>query len=116
MGIDFSHGDAHWSYGGFHRFRILIAENCNINLSEMEGFGGTKSWENIDDPIVPFLYHSDCDGKLSPKECKMIIPRLRELIKMIPEEDQYQYDITMGLELVEGMTLASSCNEDLIFC
>ena len=39
-----------------------------------------KSWDGIDDPIVPFLRHSDSEGFLTPEECAKIAPRLKELI------------------------------------
>lgn len=32
MGLDFTHTDAHWSYGGFDRFRIRLAWAAGIKL------------------------------------------------------------------------------------
>ena len=97
MGIDFSHGNAHWSYSGFHHARTRLAAVIGIDLNRMQGFqrsliaGDTNqrpiSWSTVTDVIAPFLYHSDCDGELSPEECRMLAPRLRQLIENWPDED-----------------------------
>ena len=125
MGLDFSHCEAHWSYSGFNRFRARLAKEIGIVLEEMRGFmpfGLTpeekenwpgKEWAEVDDPIVHFLDHSDCDGKLAPVQCKVVAPRLRELVKSWPDDD---YDKIDALDLAKGMDLAASRKESLIFC
>lgn len=87
MGLDFSVSDAHWSYSGFHTFRERVAREIGIDLNSMQGFGGSISWEKIVDPISKFLYHSDCDGTITPEDCFAIYPRLRELVKDWPDHD-----------------------------
>jgi hypothetical protein len=118
MGIDFSHCDAHWAYSGFHRFRVRLALEVGIILDSMAGFDSTpaKSWDDIeakDDPIVPLLNHSDCDGVLSPEECRSIAPRLRELVRNWPAEDYDRYQAEM---LAEGMDSAAEEGVALEFC
>jgi hypothetical protein len=79
----------------------------------MEGFGGTIRWEHYkNDNIIPLLYHSDCDGELTVEECDQIIPRLKELVNILPEED---YDKIKGLKLIESMEEAVENNEPLKF-
>jgi hypothetical protein len=112
MGIDFSHCDAHWGYGGFNRMRTNIAALAGITLDNMEGFGGKIGWKNIVDPIKHFLNHSDCDGILTAKECEEIAPRLKELAAKLEDA----YDKTNALELARGMEEAASAGESLKFC
>lgn len=143
MGLDFNHSDAHWAYSGFNRFRTKLAEEIGICLPLMEGFWNEKSssstmeltklivgtktmgehffwlpqkplkWDNINDPIVDLLYHSDCDGELSSEQCKKIAPRLRELIK---DWDDKDYDKEQALLLAEGMENCAKKNQILKFC
>ena len=113
MGVEFSHCDAHWSYGGFHAFRAELAAMVGISdLSTMEGFGGARSFDTLHDDIRPLLDHSDCDGELSPEECSRIAPRLEALIRQKGETWDYR---DPGLSLVEGMKKAASQREPLTF-
>ena len=113
MGLDFSHGDAYWSYSSFNRFRERLAQTAGFNLREMQGFDGRKSWDNIKDPIKGLLNHSDCDGALTETQCKAIIPRLKELITFWDEED---YDKRKALRLIDGIEEAMKKNEEFYFC
>jgi len=112
MGIDFSHTEAHWSYSGFMNFRRRIAQEIEIDLDMMEGFGGDIPFDSVNDPIMPLLNHSDCEGELTPKECGIVAPRLRELVSTWDDED---YDKRHALYLAEGMDEAVDRNENLIF-
>lgn len=123
MGLDFSHGDAHWSYSGFHRFRCKLARAINIDLEEMDGFAREpllgcivegKPWPDTEiDPLIALLNHSDCDGELTPDQCKSIAPRLREIVEQFPADD---YDRQQALMLADGMDEAVQENELLEFC
>ncbi len=113
MGIDFSHGQARWSYGGFNNFRQRLAQILGFNLNDMIGFGGDLSWDQVHDPIKDLLDHSDCDGDLSPEQCATIAPRLREMVTAWPNDE---YDKVSALKLAEGMELAAAEGERLIFC
>jgi hypothetical protein len=119
VGIDISPGGAHGSYSGFHRFRQRVAKQAGIVLDEMEGFGnrdegtpGTKKWQE-GDPIVHLLNHSDCDGILTPQQCRECAPRLRELIK--DWDIQNDYDARSALSLIEGMETAANKNINMEF-
>ncbi len=122
MGIDFSHGNAHWSYSGFHHARTRLAAVIGVNLNAMQGFqrsliaGDTGqrpiSWATVTDEIAPLLYHSDCDGELSPDECRALAPRLKQLVEHWPDDD---YDKQKFLELAKGMEEAAAVGEPLVF-
>jgi len=59
MGIDFSHGEAHWSYSGFNRFRCKLIETMGLgDLNEMYDDGSYTKLSSI--PIYPLINHSDC--------------------------------------------------------
>lgn len=130
MGIDFSHGDAHWSYSGFHQFRLRVAESIGINLDEMVGFGSfldpdppkvpKKSWDTVNDDIKYLLDHSDCDGGMTPEVCLKVAKRLREIITSWNTEStsdfRRDYNIEHGLALASGMEEAANKNDNFEFC
>ena len=112
MGLDFMGSEAHWSYGGFNRFRLRIAATINMDF---DGFcnGKPASEKNEKDPVFPLLNHSDCDGELSSEECATVAPRMRELVAPWPEND---YDKHQALLLAEGMEECAKNGEKLKFC
>ncbi len=112
MGLDFNYGTSHWSYGGFGRFRIRLAEEIGIDLNSMVGFGGDVPWTTVKDDIKPLLNHSDCDGRLTVKRCSRVAPRLRELVSGWDDDD---VDKIRALRLAEGMDEAISKNRPLEF-
>lgn len=112
MGIDFSHCEARWAYSGFHRFRTRLAEK--VGLKDFETITSTKDkrFNAIKkDPIVYLLAHSDCDGYLTPTQCKKLAPRLSELVKDWTDD----YDREQALELVKGMKSAAKKKQKLKF-
>lgn len=112
MGINFSHGGASWSYSGFSRARHQLAIAVGVNLDEMIGFGGTKEWPDSDTlPLVYLLHHSDCDGDLSPDQCRVVAPALRKVVESWFDH----YDRQMFLRLADGMEEAAKENVPLEF-
>lgn len=111
MGLDFSHTDARWSYGGFNNFRRRLANEIGMNLDDMEGFDGNIPFHIYQDDIIPLLNHSDCDGELTPDECKQVAPRLRELVSGWEDD----YDKSKALDLADGMELAANQGQPLEF-
>lgn len=116
MGLDFSHGEAHWAYSGFNRFRERLGEIIGIDLRKMQGFTEPPeagiSWDTVNDPIKDLLNHSDCDDELTPAQCAVIAPRLKEMVKDWEDTD---YDKQQALELVQGMEDAIAGQENLEF-
>jgi hypothetical protein len=112
MGIDFSHCDAHWAYSGFHRFRCRLAEQVGLkDYHEIRSTDDPRFEKIENDPIVHLLAHSDCDGELTPDECRVVAPRLRELVSGWGDD----FDRSKALELADGMEEAAKANEPLEF-
>ena len=125
MGLDFDNAEAHWAYSGFFRFRQRLAAAIGImNLEQMENFGPMFEqqgpnrplvpWDKwLGDPIVDLINHSDCDGKLSAKQCAKIAPRLREIIAPWSDDD---HDKRQATNLAEGMDWCADNTKPLGFC
>lgn len=121
MGLDFSHGGAHWAYSGFMRFRKRLAAVYGVELSKMEGF--QMDWEpKISNPIpwtkttcgelTALINHSDCDGYLRDYQCKKMAPALRKAVESWPNGD---YDKEQALLLADGMERAAKEKKRLRF-
>jgi hypothetical protein len=104
--------DASWSYSGFMAFRTKLARTAGIELKTMRGYGGLNEWPS-DEPIVGLLQHSDCDGYLTTKQCRLIAPRLRELVQTWEDTD---WDKSRALSLADSMEEIARRRMRLIFC
>ncbi len=113
MGIDFSHGDAHWAYSGFMRFRGLLASSLGyaIPLRDMYDDGSYVCMEN--EAIWPLINHSDCDGELTVEEMEQILPQLKSILDNWNDDNNEK---TRGMDLVESMEEAIIADEKLVFC
>lgn len=132
MGLDFSHTDAQWSYGGFGRFREALAKYEGIDLPKMRGFcpcfgiaadhhtHPALPWDDITTPLKPLLNHSDSDGDLSPEQCTQVAPRLREVVTALwanpdPADSLARHSLQQGLALADGLELAATQGERFEF-
>jgi hypothetical protein len=81
MGVDFSHGDFTMSYGGFRVLLEDLASEAGICLVTMHGFGGDRSWDEIDDPLRPLFTTRDQygGGTVSPYDSLLVKRRIQEL-------------------------------------
>jgi len=121
MGLDFDGAEAHWAYSGFNRFREKLASDCGFSLRDMDGFknpvinpnGKELPWTNQGGDLQDFLHHSDCDGKLTPKQIKKICPALEKAIKNWENDE---FDTQQALLLIDGMKDCIAKNKPLIFC
>lgn len=112
MGLDFSHCDANWGYCGFARFRERLASEIGLNnYHEIRNTNDERFEPFKKDPIVYLLAHSDCDGHLTPTQCKKVAPRLRELVKDWDDDHDKQH----ALLLAEGMEAAAKEKKNLVF-
>lgn len=78
----------HCGYITFNLYRKKVASAYNERLGELykKTFKDElqpeeiKEWNNLcNDDLDIFLWHSDCDGKLTPKECKKIYDVMKDL-------------------------------------
>ncbi len=117
MGLDTTHNAWHGPYSSFMAFRRKIAEKIGINLDEMEGFATTgepKKFSEYTHDVIPLLDHSDCDGILTPEECKMIAKGLTEILPLFDDEKDIYYRDRVK-EFIAGCELAYSNNEEIEF-
>jgi hypothetical protein len=104
----------------FGRFRDALAAHEGIDLGQMEGFRSLGDerpripWDSVSTPLEPFLNHSDCDGELTPEQCRRVAPRLREVVAALWSPGDYNHDA--GLLLADGMDAAAATEEPLQFC
>ncbi len=110
MGVDFSHGDVHFSYGNFNRFRRKLAMEIGIEADEMESFGGTRAWDEIADPMTPFMSACDCNGEIASHDCQFVADRFREIVAASPE-DSTLYWKAMALRVAEAIQTAAESGE-----
>jgi len=121
MGLDFSHGNAHWAYSGFSRFRKRLAAVYGVDLDQMVGFQHPWEEHKVPNPIPwttqcgelqDLINHSDCDGHLTPTQCKKIAPALRRAVELWADND---WDKNEALKLAEGMEEAIEAKENFEF-
>jgi hypothetical protein len=81
-------------------------------LLEAEQARDRRSWDEIDDPIVPMLNASDIDGKMTAEECAAAAPRLRELMETWDDELSLKTEpIHQEIGYPEFMTIANPIKE-----
>jgi hypothetical protein len=127
MGLDFRWGGdvmaesrlraPRWSYSGFHAFRERLGHQADLLAPDVSidhwydrtgsfAYAAGDSWarrsypSQFNEPLVLLL--ADCEGDLSPDQCRRLAPRLRELMKDWPADD---YD------RIHGERLAAACEE-----
>lgn len=78
----------HCGYIKFNLYRKKVASAYNERLGELykKTFKDElqpeeiKEWNNLcNNDLDILLWHSDCDGKLTPKECKKIYDAMKDL-------------------------------------
>lgn len=114
MGLDTTHDAFHGAYSSFMRFRSeLLTLTNKKNIRGMYGFGGDDDLSEISDiGIKRLINQSDCDGKISPKDCKLISDSLDKYIPMM-ELDSELY--RRSVQFRNGCLMAYINNETLDF-
>jgi hypothetical protein len=141
MGVGFAHGTdddfgligPSWTYSGFMRFRRALAKAEGLNLDDMEGYADHRlgrlmregetpvpeqaiTWDSVSTPLEPLLNHSDCDGELTPEECKQVAPRLKEIASGSFDDLPESHEKRRALDLVAAMEYCAEHGENLRFC
>jgi len=118
MGLDTSHNCWHVPYSSFNDFRNALAKQIDIDLNDYIGYGdkGTKDLESITHDIMPLLNHSDCDGELSPDECRQIAKGLDDILTNFKETDKQPYNFKDDIiQFRNGCQNAAAKNETVDF-
>ena len=100
MGLGITPDCWHGAYSAFSRWRNKLAEVAGYSFHMEEwrevvsvDWGHLQNnlqgdWdETPDDPLLVLIAHSDCDGKIKPKQAKALANRLRELLPLLPDGD-----------------------------
>jgi hypothetical protein len=107
-----------WSYSGFMTFRERLARDAELigRDDSLDDFycGAEMYPSQFTEPLVLLIDHADCEGDLSPDQCKRLAPRLKALIAEWNEPDDY--DRMMGERLVAAMDECARDGRVLEFC
>ena len=117
MGLDTTHNAWHGSYSSFNKFRSWLGEQIGINLKDYIGYGNDVGLElsSIDHDLQPLFDHSDCDGELTPEQCKQIADGIDSVLKTAPKDDFPYSHYQSAVEFRDGCLLAYSKNESMEF-
>ncbi|MDQ7784111.1 MAG: hypothetical protein RDU20_14600 [Desulfomonilaceae bacterium] len=121
MGLVFSHGDlCSSSYGGFYRFKKVLAQEAGIDLLKMAKYGGNQSWDEINDPLKPFFENRDeyDGGGLTPMECLTVKRRIQELADCWCDEKGFEPHCwkQFAMRLATGMAEAAFLGDHFYWC
>ena len=131
MGLDTSHNCWHGSYTMFSDWRLTVAEAAGYDTEAKDrGIGrvfetAKMDWEKVphcalegnwdlvtpNDPLLVLMAHSDCDGKIFPKQATPLADRLEELLPNIL--DDWQSDRTR--QFIAGLRDAAATGEPVQF-
>jgi hypothetical protein len=119
MGLDTTHNCFHGSYGTFNKFRYELAKQIGINLNDYIEYNGNgnKILDNVDHDLIPLLNHSDCDGELTPDECKRIVNGLNEVLNNLDSHTKnnfYNFEQRI-IQFRDGCKKAIKLNENVKF-
>ena len=114
MGLDTTHNCWHGPYSHFNNFRRWVAKQIGLNLDSMEGFGGDISFDITNHPIKPLLEHSDCDGELTPDECRSIIEGAEIILNKIDPAEWKDWEVKLKA-FANGCKKAIENNENVKF-
>ncbi|MDW4912569.1 hypothetical protein [Streptomyces californicus] len=76
-----------WSWTGFSLFRRALAAHINIDLDQMNGFGGGTDWDTVSSPLRHLLQQPDDSGYLEPEQVTELAPALRAAVTALSEND-----------------------------
>lgn len=94
MGLSISHDCWQGTCSSFNRFRYSLGYQIGINLDDYNGYGnnGFKDLNIIESELIPLFDHSDCDGRLTIRECRSIVKGLNKVLKNFNEKLEMDYD------------------------
>jgi hypothetical protein len=116
MGLDISsqNHEAYWTYDDFHRFRSTLAKHMALRDYATVDTWPEEYWAKLaGHPLYPLLRHSDCDGVLTPQECRAMAGPLFHMITRIWQPEDYHWDA--GIDFVHCLIDAVKYQEDVEF-
>jgi len=104
MGLDTTFGCFNGPYSTFARFRKSLCLQIDIDINELKEYGGNKGFaKDLDHDIMPLINHSDCDGRLTIKECKRIVKGLTSIKENFDNSKGRDFDfIEMIDKFIDG--------------
>ena len=119
MGLDTTHNCWHGPYSSFNRFRESLAEQIGISLDDYIGYdnpNATKELRSIKHNIRPLLNHSDCDGILPLRQCKLIVDGLNDILENFNDKIEADYNFKENIiQFRDGCLLAIKNKEVVRF-
>jgi hypothetical protein len=120
MALKISHDCFESSYSTFNVFREDLGRQIGINLQDYAGwgFGGGLPLSSIPHEIMPLLNHSDCDGELTPEECKQVAKGLQDILDGLEHSSaliKSQKFPERIFQFIQGLLAAYMNNEPVIF-
>ena len=96
MGLLVSYGCWTGSYSTFHTWRRQLASLVGIDLEQMQGFGGTRPWTDLEPDILHVLLaHDDNGGPIAARHCGPLADRLADFVSRLPPDRPYPDDGTV---------------------
>jgi len=121
MGLATTHNCWHGSYGTFNWFRFNLGKQIGIDLQDYIEYSGNgkKSLNDIHHNLIPLFNHSDCEGILTPDECKKIVKGLNNVLNNYnPDLVNYgdaDYFKNKLIQFKNGCKKAIEANENVEF-
>jgi hypothetical protein len=145
MGLDTSHDAWHGAYSSFSLWRNALAEAAGYEMDyvrvdpwgtarpEPQGidwdalceispglYGDWPDGYDIGDPLLYLLAHSDCEGEIHPREGRLLLERLKELLPKLEGKDEVGFargwtPYGKTEQFIEGLQAAVDAGEDLDF-
>jgi len=130
MGLDCSHDAFSGAYSSFSRFRKVIVTLMDGSFPPHEDKSlDPNSWywsnqysQETHPGLFVFLCHSDCDGEISPEDCKKIADEMEALLPKIDEMGEGEGHIKrdggygeVARRFIKGCRKAHKANEPLEF-
>ncbi len=118
MGLTVTHNCWNEPYSSFNRFRHSLAHQIGINLDEYVGYNenGTKNLSEIQHDLMPLFNHSDCEGKLTLKQSRMIVKGFNSVLENFNESIPADYDFKDKIiKFRDGLLLAISKKQIVYF-
>lgn len=134
MGLDTSHDCWHGACGAFTRWRDALAKAAGYAFVRPEGqrrdmvlidwghiteanlFG---QWEETPaDPLLVLIAHSDCEGRIVPRDAGPLADRIEQLLDGLPTDRDFGHvgdwrETTR--RFVDGLRRAVAAGEDVEF-